>query len=166
MAAAKFTTAFIVHPSCRRGRNIYRSCWPCLARSLAQWGYDVDAYHREAMRQYVRECSRRASPATKQRNAQRKKRYGSIYRYNLTYQQHQTMLQEQKGLCALCGKQETVLRKGKTQALSIDHDHATGRVRGLLCARCNMALFMLETQGKSWLLHAELYLEAHGSFLT
>jgi hypothetical protein len=44
------------------------------------------------------------------------------------------LLAEQDGHCALC---ETT---PKTRRLHIDHDHATGRVRGLLCFRCNNAL--------------------------
>jgi phage regulator Rha-like protein len=51
------------------------------------------------------------------------------------------MLEHQEGVCAICGKPETVKsRKGEVLALAIDHDHATGKVRGLLCFRCNTTL--------------------------
>jgi len=43
-------------------------------------------------------------------------------------------LEAQGGGCALCGT------KPKTRRLDVDHDHATGEVRGLLCHRCNRAL--------------------------
>jgi hypothetical protein len=44
------------------------------------------------------------------------------------------MLEAQGGGCAICGA------KPKTRRLHVDHDHATGKVRGLLCHRCNRAL--------------------------
>jgi hypothetical protein len=47
-----------------------------------------------------------------------------------------SMLEAQGGVCAICGKPET----SKRGSLSIDHDHATGRVRGLLCHACNIGL--------------------------
>jgi hypothetical protein len=45
------------------------------------------------------------------------------------------MFEEQGGCCALCGKHQSELKK----ALHVDHDHKTGRVRKLLCAKCNLA---------------------------
>lgn len=48
------------------------------------------------------------------------------------------MLDKQGGVCAICGRTEIKTNKnGKIQPLSVDHDHKTGAVRGLLCHRCN-----------------------------
>jgi Recombination endonuclease VII len=44
------------------------------------------------------------------------------------------LLEAQGGGCAICGA------KPKTRRLHVDHDHKTGKVRGLLCHRCNRAL--------------------------
>jgi DNA-directed RNA polymerase subunit RPC12/RpoP len=74
--------------------------------------------HREEVRRYAREHKR--SPAV---------------RYGLNPQQYELMIQEQNGLCAICGKPNTVGGK-----LFIDHNHITKKVRGLLCHHCNSAL--------------------------
>lgn len=58
--------------------------------------------------------------------------------------QYDAMVRAQRGVCAICGQPETVLsRRGEVQALSVDHDHATGALRGLLCRHCNIALGMM-----------------------
>lgn len=61
--------------------------------------------------------------------------------YGITITDYYEMLQFQNELCAICGKPET--RKNKytgTCRLHIDHDHKTGKVRGLLCSKCNVVL--------------------------
>lgn len=55
--------------------------------------------------------------------------------YNITEEEYNAMLKEQNGVCAICGKEDV---RGKR--LSIDHDHKTGKVRGLLCGNCNLGL--------------------------
>lgn len=52
------------------------------------------------------------------------------------------MLKDQNGVCKICNKPETTVdkRNGKTIDLSIDHDHKTGVVRGLLCSKCNKGI--------------------------
>lgn len=48
------------------------------------------------------------------------------------------MLELQNGVCAICGKKDTT--KGKKGYLSVDHDAATGEIRGLLCHQCNIGI--------------------------
>jgi hypothetical protein len=50
------------------------------------------------------------------------------------------MLARQDGVCAICRGEETRTMAGTVLALCVDHDHETGRVRGLLCHPCNMLL--------------------------
>lgn len=68
---------------------------------------------------------------TKWRETQLRKEFG------ITSQRYAEMLQEQGGTCAICEGQQTY--RGK-KALAVDHCHATGVVRGLLCNHCNHAL--------------------------
>ena len=51
-------------------------------------------------------------------------------------------LRAQGGVCAVCGQPETVIdkRTGVPRELSVDHEHTTGCIRGLLCIGCNIAL--------------------------
>lgn len=64
-------------------------------------------------------------------------------RYGITVEDYDRMLEEQGGHCALCPAVPGVRR------LHVDHDHVTGRVRGLLCLPCNGAVHYLEREG--WL---------------
>lgn len=59
---------------------------------------------------------------------------------NLTTEQYHQLLKLQNERCFLCGRHY----KGFKRALSVDHCHKTGRVRGLLCSRCNMNLGWIE----------------------
>lgn len=56
-------------------------------------------------------------------------------RYGLTPEQYEEMYDEQHGRCAICGERLAVL--------CVDHDHATGAIRGLLCSPCNLAVGFL-----------------------
>lgn len=55
--------------------------------------------------------------------------------YGLKAGEYAQLYTFQGGLCALCRR-----ATGKSRRLSVDHDHATGEVRGLLCRPCNTLL--------------------------
>jgi uncharacterized protein YbaR (Trm112 family) len=58
--------------------------------------------------------------------------------YGITLEDYVEMFDSQNGVCAICFKE------CKTKnSLSVDHDHTTGKVRGLLCNACNRAIGML-----------------------
>lgn len=63
-------------------------------------------------------------------------------RYGLTKEIYQQMVEDQGNLCAICKKPETESSSPHIDEmdLSIDHCHTTGKVRGLLCRQCNIAL--------------------------
>lgn len=67
-------------------------------------------------------------------------------KFGLSPEGYLAMLEKQQGLCAVCGKPETAKSRSAgraTKALAVDHDHETGKIRGLLCQRCNTALGLL-----------------------
>ena len=60
--------------------------------------------------------------------------------YGMTQAEYDLLLQAQGGVCAICSGGEVTKRQGSVMRLTVDHDHQTGVVRGLLCNRCNRAL--------------------------
>jgi hypothetical protein len=77
--------------------------------------------------------------------------------YGMTEEQFGEVLDGQKGLCALCHEP---LFGSKGRSPVIDHDHATGKVRGILHNNCNIAIGMLQDDAKKLRLGAE-YLESN-----
>lgn len=66
--------------------------------------------------------------------------------YGITAFDYDRMLVEQLGGCAICGSTDAKHRKytrKKVVAFAVDHDHTTGKVRGLLCNHCNRALGLI-----------------------
>src|SRR6185369_3832400 len=62
------------------------------------------------------------------------KRWSSIkHNYGILPEHYQAMLEYQGGVCAIC-------RNAPTEHLCVDHCHDTGRIRGLLCRKCNTGL--------------------------
>lgn len=60
--------------------------------------------------------------------------------FGITLKDYEDMLEGQDSKCKICKKPETSIIKGKLIALAVDHCHDTGKVRGLLCSRCNQGL--------------------------
>ncbi len=61
------------------------------------------------------------------------------HKYGLSKEEYDALLKEHDGVCAICKRPpDGVGRNGKR--LSVDHDHRTETVRGLLCRDCNSAV--------------------------
>ena len=68
-------------------------------------------------------------------------RRSKLKKFGLTLEDYELLLKNQNGVCAICKNRES---SKMTSNLSVDHSHETGKVRGLLCARCNAGLGLLK----------------------
>ena len=57
-------------------------------------------------------------------------------KYNISLDEYNSMFIKQGGRCKICDKHQDSLSK----RLCVDHDHTTGKVRGLLCINCNSGI--------------------------
>lgn len=94
----------------------------------------------------------------KKERARSQRGYHIKRRYGVTTEDYDRMLSDQNGGCKLCGKPPAMTSQ-ITLRLFIDHCHTTGKVRGLLCARCNTGLGFVDQS--EWLSKALEYREAH-----
>jgi hypothetical protein len=100
-----------------------------------------------------RACAVNHKPRTDQiRNWHYKNTFG------ITLEEYNTMFIEQKGLCLGCYKHQSDCQR----ALHVDHDHKTGKIRGLLCHECNSALGYIKDSPTTLRRLAD-YIEARGA---
>jgi Recombination endonuclease VII len=136
--ATKPLDDFYVNKGCRDGRrpeckacNLaarakkYRSDPRPAIERAQRWQRENPERHRATQREYV--ASGRKSASSRKSHLKRK--------YGLTLEAFDQMLASQGGGCAICGRPD---------ADNVDHDHETGRVRGILCWNCNIAVGQFE----------------------
>lgn len=121
----------------------------CHGRGLCQKHYNAE-YHRERReeirtrqrayyvenREAMQAKSREWFHANRDKALSFNREYFLRKNYGLTAEDYQRLYREQHGVCAICGQPEPVANR----ELAVDHCHATGLVRGLLCSRCNLTL--------------------------
>jgi hypothetical protein len=74
--------------------------------------------------------------------------------YGITLDERDAMIAGQNGLCSICH------RKPGVKGLCVDHCHASGKVREMICSACNMAVGMAE-EVPDWLESIAAYLRRH-----
>lgn len=79
-------------------------------------------------------------------------------KYGLSRSGYLRMLQAQGSLCASCKKELVLFSSDRSRAPVVDHCHATGRVRALLCHRCNVLAGRVENQDSPILADVRTYL--------
>jgi hypothetical protein len=113
------------------------------------------AAHKEELRERRRlkrltDPEYRERQRAREREWRRKRYFREVYRISL--EDYDVMLAQQNGACAICGRTPK-------ERLAVDHCHATGNVRGLLCAKCNSGLAFYQ-DNPDRLLAAIAYLES------
>lgn len=107
-----------------RGEEVSRICKICHAARGKK--YRIKPGVREWFNAYVKEW--RLTHKDYVKSSKLKSCFGiSLEEFNL-------MLKEQNGKCLICGKQQG------DKYFAVDHNHTTGKIRGLLCSRCNRSL--------------------------
>jgi hypothetical protein len=120
-----------------RSRNKSVWCKDCCSQNAARWRNN----NRERVRAHDRARSIERSKDADYREWQRL--YRLLTKYRLTAEDFEMLWDYQDGRCAGCGGE---FGRGK-EGLHVDHDHATGQVRGLLCAPCNTAIGLCRDSG-------------------
>lgn len=89
-----------------------------------------------------------------------------LKRYGLTWESYKEMWVKQNGLCIICNTNIQLAdadsradRNLKGKAI-IDHNHLTGKIRGLLCCSCNLGIGFIEKMS-NWIDKAQRYLREH-----
>jgi hypothetical protein len=116
---------------------------------------------------YCKSCAVLNGEEWRRNNPEKKEQYNLEYKTRqrgTTPEWFMETLANQDGVCGICKHPETDRYKktGRAKSLAIDHDHQTGKVRGLLCTKCNQSLFLLEKH-KGWAENAVRYLSAFNS---
>lgn len=128
-----------LHPDDVDGRRYCPECASWLPRerfykdSRASSGLTRRCKKHHITRAY--ESRKKHQPASSRWVAQRNS--WLLRKYGISIVDYDNLFEDQGGRCAICGSEDS--RNGN-RGLVVDHDHATGQVRGLLCGTCNTAL--------------------------
>ena len=96
-------------------------------------------------REYTNELSRLSYHRNKHKHIEDRKYRHLQYTYNITIEEYNKLLENQNNKCLICDRDINELAFN----LCVDHDHKTGKIRGLICRKCNGALGWYELYYKS-----------------
>ena len=113
---------------------ILKRCCKCKKKK------ELECFHKNKSKKdgyadYCKDCKKEESKGYKQkpRKETLEKR---LKKHGITPEVYNEMFNKQQGICPICGRHQSELSKG----LCVDHDHLTGKKRGLLCTKCNLRL--------------------------
>jgi len=114
---------------------------------------------------YCKECANATSRKHHARRMKTDRRYKESkresylrFKYGIGCEEYEELLSKQDHTCAVCGK-ELKSRGGHTH---LDHDHITGKIRGMLCTNCNRGIGHLQ-ESITVLEAAVVYLKEHNN---
>ena len=118
---------------------------PPEARRKKRFCKDCEKIWRAARKDHENELRRIRRKGKRGAEKRRKewRQYWLKRNYGMSITDYEILWNAQNGVCAICKQPETAIdphNPGNVRRLSVDHDHETGKVRGLLCQRCNVAI--------------------------
>lgn len=132
-----------------------KTCRTCLIGKNIE-DYAIDSHSKTGRNSMCKKCMCERTKIWQRNNPDKVKKYNKEtwvrknkfqrqdkwlqYKFGISAEEYNKKLQEQNGVCAICGKSETV----KNRSLAQDHNHKTGQLRGLLCWKHNTALGKLD----------------------
>ena len=136
--------------------NGLKACTQCGVKKSRD-GFHVDRSMSTGYSSVCAEC-RRLKRKKVSTDATRRE-YILQYKYGVTQEWFEDMLHEQGYKCAICSARFSGMEYGH-ESICVDHNHETGKARGLLCRSCNIGLGKFRDSVSS-LDNAILYLEQH-----
>jgi len=132
----------------------------CTKRKLSP---ETQERNRERARNYYwanrEHCMQRAKNNNKLKSSQLRADYTLKSLYGIEHGWYQKTFEAQCGKCAICGRNNS--GRSNSKRFCVDHNHATGEVRGLLCHPCNSGIGKLKDD-ISLLQSAIHYLQQYG----
>ncbi len=123
------------------------TCVACTSRQVKTRSKDItERYQKSAKGQQQRKQFNVSDTNRQIQNRYHRQKYQlnkdwyinrNLRKYNITLVEYNDMLDKQGGVCYICHQPSL------TKMLAVDHNHSTGKVRKLLCNRCNTALGLL-----------------------
>jgi len=151
------------HKQTKDGMKRRSVCRICQTKEHREWTHREDikpkllAYKRNRYANVPGEKERIAiaGKVYRDNNPEKLRSFELKRRYGISAEEYDDLYKYQNGLCAICGKAED-----ERKWLSVDHNHKSGNIRGLLCVKCNTGIGALRDD-VDVLKKAILYLEEH-----
>lgn len=100
----------------------------------SQFSKDKNAF--DGLHYRCKTCDKKGAKRYHKLHPETNRTYKLKRNYDLTPEEYEQMFIAQGGRCAICGRHQDDL----DHPLAVDHDHLTGKVRGLICYSCNHVL--------------------------
>ena len=120
-----------------------KTCCRCGVEKTATL-FSPNSANSDGLQSWCRDCRNERARERYRNNPNIKRKEQLKRKFGLSLEKYDTIALSQGNTCAICRQPETKLEHGSLRNLSVDHNHVTGALRGLLCCNCNYALGCLK----------------------
>lgn len=112
-------------------------CKTCKIEKLLPADFYVSYETKKGVKVYsaeCKDCNKKRTIAFNKKHKDKRRNIEYKHKYDISLEDYNKLLVDQDNVCKICKKNEGLRR------LAVDHCHATGKIRGLLCASCNQGV--------------------------